>query len=132
MNRHRILIVAVRGLCAAWTSACGDGATEPPRTPSDPLRPATVGVSPATVQLTALGATEQFTAEVRDQTGKLMAGAAVSWSSTAAAVATVSASGLVTAETTASPGSLGDANAMQCLPDGTSGSPLQEPGNAIL
>lgn len=66
---------------------------------SDPLRPATVGVAPATVQLTALGATEQLTAEVRDQNGKLMAGAAVSWSSSAAAVATVSASGLVTAAT---------------------------------
>lgn len=92
-------ILAVGGLCAASIYACGDGGTEPPPTGSDPLRPATVGVAPATVPLTALGATEQLTAEVRDQNGKLMAGAAVSWSSSAAAVATVSASGLVTAAT---------------------------------
>ena len=98
MNRRRILVVAAAGLCAAvWTYACGDGATEPPTPPPDPPRPATVAVAPATVRLTALGATEQLTAEVRDQNGNVMAGAAVSWASSTAAVATVSASGLVTA-----------------------------------
>ena len=98
MNRRRILVVAAAGLCAAvWTYACGDGATEPPTPPPDPPRPATVAVAPATVRLTALGATEQLTAEVRDQNGNAMAGAAVSWASSAATVATVSASGLVTA-----------------------------------
>ena len=81
-------------LAAMFFAACGDGATEPP---PDPPRPATVAVAPATVQLIALGATEQLTAEVRDQNGNAMAGAAVSWVSSAAAVATVSASGLVTA-----------------------------------
>ena len=98
MNRRSILGVAAAGLCAAvWTYACGDGATEPPTPPPDPPRPATVAVAPATVRLTALGATEQLTAEVRDQNGNAMAGAAVSWASSAAAVATVSASGLLTA-----------------------------------
>ena len=98
MNRRSILGVAAAGLCAAvWTYACGDGATEPPTPPPDPPRPATVAVAPATVRLTALGATEQLTAEVRDQNGNAMAGAAVSWASSAAAVATVSAAGLVTA-----------------------------------
>ena len=97
MNRHRILITAVGGLCAASMYACGGDGTEPAPTAPDPLRPATVGVAPATLQLTALGATEQLTAEVRDQNGNVMAGAAVSWSSSAAAVATVSAAGLVTA-----------------------------------
>ena len=98
MNRRRTLVVAAVGLCAAlWTYACGDGATEPPTPPPDPPRPATVAVAPATVQLNALGATEQLTAEVRDQNGNAMAGAAVSWASSAAAVATVSGSGLVTA-----------------------------------
>ena len=96
MNRHRILGVAAVGLCAAvWTYACGDGATEPP-TPAPP-RPTTVAIAPATVRLAALGATEQLTAEVRDQNGNAMAGVAVSWASSAAAVATVSATGLVTA-----------------------------------
>ena len=98
MNRRRIFVVAAAGLCAAvWTYACGDGATEPPTPPPDPPRPATVAVAPATVQLTELGATEQLTAEVRDQNGNAMAGAAVSWASSAASVATVSSTGLVTA-----------------------------------
>ena len=98
MNRRSILGVAAAGLCAAvWTYACGDGATEPPTPPPDPPRPATVAVAPATVRLTALGATEQLTAEVRDQNGNVMTGAAVSWASSAASVATVSSTGLVTA-----------------------------------
>ena len=98
MSRRRILVVAAVGLCAAlWTYACGDGATGPPPPTPDPPRPTTVTITPATVQLTALGATEQLTAEVRDQNGNAMAGAAVSWASSAATVATVSATGLVTA-----------------------------------
>ena len=44
-----------------------------------------------------MGATEQLTAEVRDQNGQAMAGAAVTWSSGSATVATVGGSGLVTA-----------------------------------
>ena len=97
MNLHRVLVVAAVGLCAAlWTYACGDGATEPPPAPPDPARPATVAVAPATVRLTAAGATGQLTAEVRDQNGNAMVGAAVGWASSAAAVATVNASGLVT------------------------------------
>ncbi len=59
-------------------------------------------MSPATTELTALGATVQLSAEVRDQNGQVMAGAAVTWASSAAAVATVSASGLVTAVTNGS------------------------------
>ena len=96
MNRHRILVVAAATLSAAlWGPlACGDGATEPP---PDPPRATTVTVTPATAELTALGATVQLRAEVLDQYGQVMAGAAVSWSSGAASVATVDASGLVTA-----------------------------------
>lgn len=60
-------------------------------------RPASVTVAPGTVQLIALGATVQLTAEVRDQNGNAMAGTPVTWVSSAAAVVTVSASGLVTA-----------------------------------
>ena len=95
MNRNRIVILAAAALSAAlWTYACGDGATEPP---PDPPRPTTVTVSPATARLAALGATVQLSAEVRDQNGNVMAGAAVSWSSGDATVATVDGSGLVTA-----------------------------------
>ena len=96
MSRHRITILLSAALAGvAWASACGDGATEPP--PPDPPRPTTVTVSPATAELTSLGATRQLTAEVRAQNGQPMAGAAVSWSSSNAAVATVDAQGLVTA-----------------------------------
>ncbi|MDE2751393.1 MAG: Ig-like domain-containing protein [Gemmatimonadota bacterium] len=54
-------------------------------------------MSPATAELTALGATAQLSAEVRDQNGQVMAGAAVVWASDNAPVATVGGSGLVTA-----------------------------------
>ena len=81
----------------AWGAACGDGSTEPPAPPPDPPRPTTVTVAPATTELTALGETVQLRVEVRDQNGQAMAGAAVTWASSSAAVATVSAAGLVTA-----------------------------------
>ena len=74
----------------------GDAA-RPTAPPPDPPRPTTVAVSPATAELSALGATVQLTAEVRDQSGNLWPGAAVTWTSSVAAVATVSSSGLVTA-----------------------------------
>ena len=76
---------------------CGDGdaPTEPP--PPEPPRATTITVSPATADLAALGATVQLSAQVQDQNGQGMAGAAVTWASAAAAVAAVSTSGLVTA-----------------------------------
>ena len=101
MNRKRIFILALIVLGGvAWASGCGDGATEPPPPeppPPEPPRPAAVTVSPATARLTALGATEQLGAQVRDQNGQAMAGATVTWASGSAGVATVNASGLVTA-----------------------------------
>ena len=96
MSRYRILILVPATLSATlWAYACGDGTTAPP-TPRPP-RPTTVAVTPATTQLTALGATEQLSAEVRDQNGQVMAGATVTWSSSTTSIATVSGSGLVTA-----------------------------------
>ena len=86
-------MIAFVGL--VWTSGCGDGGTEPP--PPDPPRPATVTVSPATAELNALGATAQLAAQVLDQYGQVMANANVSWSTSAAQVAAVDGSGLVTA-----------------------------------
>lgn len=85
--------VLVATLCAL---GCGDGGTEPSPAP-DPARPTTVTVTPATVELEAIGATAQLSAEIRDQNGQAMAGATVTWSSSAPAAATVSATGLVTA-----------------------------------
>ena len=96
MSRKRHFIVLTAAMATvAWAAACGDGATEPPL--PDPPRATMVTVTPATAELTALGATEQLTAEVRDQNGQVMAGATVTWASSGAAVATVSAAGLVTA-----------------------------------
>ena len=77
-----------------WAWACGDGATEPP--PDQP-RPAVVTVSPDAAEITALGETVQLTASVSDQNGRALAGTLASWSSSGTAVATVTASGLVTA-----------------------------------
>ena len=89
------LSAVLAALALAW--ACGgDSPTEPPPAP-EPARPTTVTVSPATAELTALGATVQLIAEVHDQNGQTMAGATVTWASSAASVAMVNAAGLVTA-----------------------------------
>ena len=98
MSRHRTIIRLSAVLAVvALAKGCGDGdsPTAPP-TP-EPARPTTVTVSPATAELTALGETVQLTAEVRDQNARVMAGATVTWTSSANPVATVDASGLVTA-----------------------------------
>ena len=79
----------------ALAKGCGDGPAAPP-TP-DASRPTTVVVTPATVELTAFDETVQLTAEVRDQNGGLVVGAAVRWSTSDPSVASVNASGLVTA-----------------------------------
>ena len=98
MSRHRTLIRLSAVLVAvALAKGCGDGdsPTAPP-TP-EPARPTTVTVSPATTGLTALGATVQLAAEVRDQNASVMAGVTITWTSSADGVATVDAAGLVTA-----------------------------------
>ena len=95
MSRHRVWFGVALLTGSLWAIACGDGATDPLR--PEPSRPTTVTVSPATIQLTALDATAQLTAEVRDQSGEVMSGATVTWASSSAAVATVDGSGLVTA-----------------------------------
>ena len=98
MSRRRTLIRLPAVLVAvALVWACGGDSATAPVEPPDPPRATTVTVSPATNELTALGATVQLTAEVRDQNARVMAGATVTWTSSANSVATVDASGLVTA-----------------------------------
>ena len=75
------------------TFACDDEPTTPPEP-----EPASVTISPATVQLYAAGDTVQLSAEVKDETGQAITGYAVSWVSADPSVATISASGLVRAE----------------------------------
>ena len=98
MNLYRAMVRLGAMLAAvALVKGCGDGPTELPPPQPEPARPTTVTVTPATAELTALGAALQLTAEVRDQEGRVMAGAAVTWRSDDASVAVVDASGLVTA-----------------------------------
>ena len=75
--------------------SCGDGAVEPAPPPAPVAT--TVTVNPGSAALSAVGETARFTAEVRDQNGQVMAGAAIAWASNDASVATVDASGMVTA-----------------------------------
>ena len=56
-----------------------------------------MAVTPASVTLTAIEETIQLTAEVRDQNGQVMSGAAVTWSSSDPSVASVDAAGVVVA-----------------------------------
>ena len=97
MSRRRTIIRLSAVLAVvALAKGCGDGESpSAPPTP-EPARPTTVAVSPATHELTAFGATVQLMAEVRDQNARVMAGATVTWTSSASSVATVDESGLVT------------------------------------
>jgi hypothetical protein len=87
---------------------CGDKGTTAPPTPV----PTKIDVSATTLTLDGVGATQQLTASVKDQTGAAISGAAITWSTSAAAVATVSDAGVVaavakgTATVTAASGSL--------------------------
>ncbi len=89
-NQVRRVAVA---LSLGTALACSD---DPGPTPPAPV-PAAVAVSPATLTFHALGDTARLTASVTDQNGQVMADATVSWASSAPAVATVDANGLVTA-----------------------------------
>ena len=88
-------VVLVGGL------ACGEDATGPAPPPPPPPPPppvaTTVAVSPGTARLSSVGETAQLSAEVRDQNGRAMPGATVTWTSSDPSVVTVDASGLVTA-----------------------------------
>ena len=98
MNRYRLFVFVAATLSAVlWAYACGEGTAEPPTPPPDPPRPTTVTVSPATAEVAALGETVQLSAEVRDQNGQAMAGATVTWSSSAVSVAVLPAEATIAA-----------------------------------
>ena len=82
--------------CVSGAIACGEQAppTEPPPQASIP---SSVTVSPASATLHSLGETIQLTATVRDQSGRTLSNAAVTWASSDSSVVTASDSGLVTA-----------------------------------
>ena len=82
-------------------STCG-GEANPPTDPGgngEPPEPVltTIVISPGSKSLSAIEQTVQLTAAARDQDGESMAGVAFTWSSSDAAVASVTSSGLVKA-----------------------------------
>lgn len=80
-------------LASFTLTTCGkDGPTEPPA-----QVPSLITLSSQTVVLTAVGQTIQITATVMDQESKVIAGAAVTWTSSNPNVASVSPGGVVTA-----------------------------------
>ena len=85
--RHRRPAFALLGLFLL--GACGDSTSPPKAT--------TINLSSATVTLDAIGATQQLSASVLDQKGEPIANAAITWASLSPAIASVSATGLVTA-----------------------------------
>lgn len=86
--RQRYQLAAVF-LIGVLVSACGDATDPPPAV-------ATVEVTPTTASR-EVSQTVQLSASVKDASGNIISGQAVTWSSSASTVASVSGSGLVTA-----------------------------------
>ncbi len=87
-------------------AACSGGTVDPsppppPPAPPPPPPPAPIPVASVTLSrdtaTVAIGATVQLTATLKDALGSVLTGRTVTWSSSAAGVATVSNTGLVTA-----------------------------------
>ena len=77
--------------------AASSGVTSPAALSVMAPVPTTVTVTPDTVALTALGQSAQFGAEVRDQAGRVMTDAVVSWTSGDTTVVVVDSTGSATA-----------------------------------
>jgi hypothetical protein len=78
------------------SQGCGGG--DAPTTPSPPTPVATsITLSQTSVTIETIGNTAQLAATVKDQTGTVMAGKAITWASSDADMVSVSPSGLVTA-----------------------------------
>lgn len=93
---------AVRRVFAALLAAVTVSVACPPM--EDPFVPVvtTIVVSPSTRAFTALTLTQQFSASVQDQQGNAMTGQAVVWGTSSGTVATVSVTGVVTAQSVGS------------------------------
>ena len=90
--RRSLLLLSIP-LSVACSGGGGDGNTITP--PAPVVAVASVSVGPASSPI-AVGATVQLSAVTKDASGNTLAGRTVSWNSTSSAIATVSASGLVT------------------------------------
>ncbi len=89
-RRYSDRLITLAMVVLAASSACDD--------PVPPPEPTSITLDRTEVTFTSVGETAQLTAQVYDQNGQLMAGQAVSWSTGAGTVASVSQSGLVRAE----------------------------------
>lgn len=81
---------------ALLLAGCGGDSATGPNPPSEGS--ALVLLNPSFANLTAIGATQQFSVDARDEQGNDLDPSRVEWSSTNEAVATVDASGLATAQ----------------------------------
>ena len=93
---RKALTTTFLGVGIGIAVSCGDEEIVPP--PPDPPQATTVTVQPASASLKALEDTIRFTAEVQDQYGDVMTGAAVGWSVSDSIVANVDNSGVATAK----------------------------------
>ena len=89
------LVTAVKNGTATITGRSGNASAS--ITVTVTLSVSSIAIEPASATLMALGETVQLTAAVLDRNGQPIAGALVTWTSSAAGVATVSTQGLVTA-----------------------------------
>jgi len=92
----RVTGVAAGSATITATSEGQSGTAAVTVTTPPPAPVASVTVSPATASL-VVGGTQQLTATLRDASGNVLTGRVVTWATSAAAVATVNGSGLVTA-----------------------------------
>jgi len=92
----RFVVRAVAVVVGIAQLACGGAESPRPVEPQGPVVATIVVMAPPSPLQP--GTTFALTAEVRDQTGAPVAGKALSWSSGNAAIATVSSTGVVTAE----------------------------------
>ena len=91
--RGSVAVMALLALTGLWGCGGSEGGTTQPETP----RATTLTVSPSTSTLTFVGATADLGVNILDQNGKPLTGTVVTWVSETPTVATVSATGKVTA-----------------------------------
>ncbi len=89
-------VVTAIGVGTAIVTASADGKTATATVTVTPVPVASVALSPATAAL-RVGGRQAFTATARDAAGAPLTGRVVAWSSSAAAVATIDSTGLLTA-----------------------------------
>ncbi len=96
MRTHEKYVAAALVALTAFASGCVDQSAATPAEPQLAISWfGTMTVAPATASV-ASGRTVQLTATAKDRRGRILSGASIVWSSADAAIATVSATGLVT------------------------------------